>query len=40
LERKRRELIESVARALDKARMVRFDAKTGDLNATGNNGMV
>jgi hypothetical protein len=36
LEKKRRELIESAARALDKARMVRFDPRTGDLNVTGN----
>jgi hypothetical protein len=36
LERKRRELIESAARALDKARMVRFEPRTGDLNVTGN----
>jgi activating signal cointegrator complex subunit 3 len=40
LERKRRELIESAAFALDKARMVRFSPRTGDLNATGNEGMV
>jgi hypothetical protein len=36
LEKKRRELIESAARALDKARMVRFEPRTGDLNVTGN----
>jgi hypothetical protein len=36
LEKKRRELIESAAHALDKARMVRFDPRTGDLNVTGN----
>jgi hypothetical protein len=36
LENKRRELIESAARALDKARMVRFEPRTGDLNVTGN----
>jgi hypothetical protein len=35
LERKRRELIESAAHALDKARMVRFEPRTGDLNVTG-----
>jgi hypothetical protein len=40
LERKRRELIEGVARALDKARMVRFEPRTGDLNVTGNKKMV
>lgn len=34
LEKKRRELIESAARALDKARMVRFEPRTGDLNVT------
>jgi hypothetical protein len=36
LEKKRRDLIECAARALDKARMVRFDPRTGDLNVTGN----
>lgn len=40
LERKRRDLIVSAARALDKARMIRFEPRTGDLNATGNDGMV
>lgn len=35
LGKKRRELIESAARALDKARMVRFEPRTGDLNVTG-----
>jgi activating signal cointegrator complex subunit 3 len=35
LENKRRELIESAARALDKARMVRFEPRTGDLNVIG-----
>lgn len=35
LEKKRRDLIESAARALDKARMVRFEPRTGDLNITG-----
>jgi hypothetical protein len=40
LERKQRELIESAARALDKARMVRFESRTGDLNVTGNKEMV
>ncbi|XP_021913277.1 activating signal cointegrator 1 complex subunit 3 isoform X2 [Zootermopsis nevadensis] len=34
LEKKRRELIECAAQALDKARMVRFNARTGDMNAT------
>uniref|UniRef100_A0A2Z5TZE8 U5 small nuclear ribonucleoprotein 200 kDa helicase n=1 Tax=Reticulitermes speratus TaxID=60591 RepID=A0A2Z5TZE8_9NEOP len=34
LERKRRELIECAARDLDKARMVRFEPRTGDLNVT------
>ena len=40
MERKRRELIECAARALDKARMVRFDPRTGDLNVTGEEKMV
>jgi len=40
LERKRRELIECAARALDKARMVRFEPRTGDLNVTGNKEIV
>lgn len=40
LEKKRRELIECAAQALDKARMVRFNARTGDMNATGNDRMV
>lgn len=40
LERKRRTLIEDAARALDKARMVRFEPRTGDLNVTGNKEMV
>ncbi|XP_011865347.1 PREDICTED: activating signal cointegrator 1 complex subunit 3 [Vollenhovia emeryi] len=34
LERKRKELVDVAARALDKARMIRYDARTGDLNAT------
>jgi hypothetical protein len=40
LERKRRKLIEDAACALDKARMVRFEPRTGDLNITGNKEMV
>lgn len=36
LERKRRELIDSSAKALDKARMIRYNTRTGDLNSTGN----
>jgi activating signal cointegrator complex subunit 3 len=35
LERKRKELIYTSAMALDKARMIRFNTQTGDLNATG-----
>ncbi|XP_025995580.2 activating signal cointegrator 1 complex subunit 3 isoform X2 [Solenopsis invicta] len=34
LERKRKELVDVAARALDKAQMIRYDARTGDLNAT------
>ncbi|XP_051173908.1 activating signal cointegrator 1 complex subunit 3 [Leptopilina boulardi] len=34
LERKRRELIDSSAKALDKARMIRYNTRTGDLNST------
>ncbi|XP_058808781.1 activating signal cointegrator 1 complex subunit 3 [Phymastichus coffea] len=34
LERKRKELIHTAAMALDKARMIRYNTSTGDLNAT------
>lgn len=34
LEIKRRELIHAVAKALDKARMIRYNERTGDLNVT------
>ncbi|KYQ56449.1 Activating signal cointegrator 1 complex subunit 3 [Trachymyrmex zeteki] len=34
LEKKRKELIDVAAKALDKAQMIRYDARTGDLNAT------
>ncbi|XP_070529039.1 activating signal cointegrator 1 complex subunit 3 isoform X2 [Cardiocondyla obscurior] len=34
LEKKRKELVDDAAKALDKARMIRYDARTGDLNAT------
>lgn len=34
LEKKRKELVDVAAKALDKARMIRYDARTGDLNAT------
>ncbi|XP_071560788.1 activating signal cointegrator 1 complex subunit 3 [Temnothorax nylanderi] len=34
LEKKRKELVDVAANALDKARMIRYDARTGDLNAT------
>lgn len=37
LDRKRRELIDTAAKALDKARMIRYNVQTGDLNSTGNN---
>lgn len=36
LDRKRRELIDTAAKALDKARMIRYNIQTGDLNSTGN----
>ena len=32
---RRRELIDCAAKALDKARMVRYNERTGDLNVTG-----
>jgi activating signal cointegrator complex subunit 3 len=35
LEKKRRELIDCAAHALDKARMVRYHHQTGDINVTG-----
>lgn len=35
LDRKRRELIDTAAKALDKARMIRYHPRTGDLSATG-----
>lgn len=34
LEKKRKELVDFAAKALDKARMIRYDVRTGDLNAT------
>lgn len=34
LEKKRKELVDVAAKALDKARMIRYDARTGDLSAT------
>lgn len=34
LEKKRKELVDVAAKALDKAQMIRYDARTGDLNAT------
>lgn len=35
LERKRKELIDTAAKALDKARMIRYISRTGDLSVTG-----
>lgn len=35
LERKRKELIDTAAKALDKARMIRYNARIGDLSVTG-----
>lgn len=35
LERKRKELIHNAAMSLDKAKMIRYNEATGDLNATG-----
>ena len=35
LEKKRKELIHEAAMRLDKARMIRYNTATGDLNATG-----
>ena len=35
LDRKRKELIDSAAKALDKAKMIRYNTRTGDLSATG-----
>lgn len=35
LDRKRKELIHAAAMGLDKARMIRYNTSTGDLNATG-----
>ena len=40
LECRRRELIHCAAKALDKARMVRYNERTGDLNVTGETGLV
>lgn len=34
---KRQEWIHAVAKALDKARMIRYNERTGDLNITGLN---
>ncbi|KYM94799.1 Activating signal cointegrator 1 complex subunit 3 [Cyphomyrmex costatus] len=34
LEKKRKELVDTAAKALDKAQMIRYDTRTGDLNAT------
>lgn len=36
LNNKRRELIHAVAKHLDKAKMIRYHERTGDLNVTGN----
>lgn len=36
LEKKRRDLIRAAALALDKAAMIRYNERTGDLNVTGN----
>ena len=35
LEGKRKELIVTAAKALDKAKMIRYNSRTGDLSATG-----
>lgn len=37
LDRKRKELIDNAAKALDKAKMIRYNVRTGDLSSTGNN---
>lgn len=37
LEKRRRDLIDLAAKSLDKAKMLRYNTRTGDLSVTGKN---